>query len=73
MNGSLTTLAIAITVVSLVFAYRLLYRTCRNTPFPPGPKGLPFIGNIFDMPSEKEWLTFARWGEKYGSYHRFII
>ncbi len=73
MNGSLTTLAIAITVVSLVFAYRLLYRTCRNTPFPPSPKGLPFIGNIFDMPSEKEWLTFARWGEKYGSYHRFII
>ncbi|SJL03002.1 related to cytochrome P450 CYP2 subfamily [Armillaria ostoyae] len=67
MNGSLTTLAIAIAVVSLVFAYRLLYRTCRNAPFPPGPKGLSFIGNIFDMPSEKEWLTFARWGEKYGT------
>ncbi|KAK0204608.1 cytochrome P450, partial [Desarmillaria ectypa] len=35
-------------------------------PFPPGPKGLPFIGNLLDIPSEKEWLTFAKWGEKYG-------
>ncbi|PBK60874.1 cytochrome P450, partial [Armillaria solidipes] len=35
-------------------------------PFPPGPKGLSFIGNDLDIPSEKEWLTFARWGEKYG-------
>ncbi|KAE9394070.1 cytochrome P450 [Gymnopus androsaceus JB14] len=22
--------------------------------------------NFFDMPTEKEWLTFAQWGEKYG-------
>lgn len=33
---------------------------------PPGPKGLPFIGNVLDMPSEKEWQTFARWGETWG-------
>ncbi|KAJ3548837.1 hypothetical protein NMY22_g1117 [Coprinellus aureogranulatus] len=33
---------------------------------PPGPKGLPFLGNLLDMPSEQEWLTFARWGEAWG-------
>jgi hypothetical protein len=33
---------------------------------PPGPKGLPIVGNILDMPSEKEWLTFAQWGERWG-------
>ncbi|PPQ65600.1 hypothetical protein CVT26_000549 [Gymnopilus dilepis] len=33
---------------------------------PPGPRGLPLVGNILDMPSEKEWLTFARWGETWG-------
>ncbi|KAF5321043.1 hypothetical protein D9619_000276 [Psilocybe cf. subviscida] len=33
---------------------------------PPGPKGLPLVGNILDMPSEREWKTFAQWGEKYG-------
>ncbi|KAE9382536.1 hypothetical protein BT96DRAFT_1010472 [Gymnopus androsaceus JB14] len=35
-------------------------------PLPPGPPKFPIIGNFFDMPTEKEWLTFAQWGEKYG-------
>lgn len=28
--------------------------------------GLPVVGNVLDMPSEKEWFTFAQWGEMYG-------
>ncbi|KAK0478627.1 cytochrome P450 [Armillaria luteobubalina] len=66
MGNSLTTLAIAVALVSLALASRMLFTTCVSATFPPGPKGLPFIGNIFDMPSEKEWHTFTRWGEKYG-------
>ena len=34
---------------------------------PPGPKGYPLIGNLFDLPKEKEWLTYADWGKKYGN------
>ncbi|KAF9026339.1 cytochrome P450 [Hymenopellis radicata] len=34
---------------------------------PPGPNGWPVIGNLFDMPSEREWFTWARWGKQYGS------
>lgn len=34
---------------------------------PPGPKGWPVIGNLFDMPREKIWLTFSKWGETYGT------
>ncbi|KAG5634710.1 hypothetical protein H0H81_001036 [Sphagnurus paluster] len=33
---------------------------------PPGPKGLPIIGNVTDMPATKEWVTFAEWGRKWG-------
>ncbi|KAK0201382.1 cytochrome P450 [Desarmillaria ectypa] len=33
----------------------------------PGPRGLPFIGNALDMPTDKPWLTFGRWKETYGN------
>lgn len=33
---------------------------------PPGPQGLPFIGNAFDMPTDKPWLKFHHWGKIYG-------
>ena len=34
---------------------------------PPGPKKLPFIGNLLSMPSTIEWETFAKWGQEYSS------
>ncbi|PSS35616.1 hypothetical protein PHLCEN_2v1439 [Hermanssonia centrifuga] len=41
--------------------------TGRSKPsLPPGPKGLPLIGNVLDMPPSHEWLTFAKWGERFG-------
>ncbi|KAH7886958.1 cytochrome P450, partial [Phlebopus sp. FC_14] len=35
-------------------------------PFPPGPKGLPLVGNFFDVPTEKPWETFSKWRKEYG-------
>ncbi|KAF8889423.1 cytochrome P450 [Gymnopilus junonius] len=35
-------------------------------PLPPGPSKIPIIGNLLDMPSSYDWLTFAEWGKKWG-------
>ncbi|KAI0043715.1 cytochrome P450 [Auriscalpium vulgare] len=35
-------------------------------PLPPGPRPLPFLGNVLDMPRKHEWKTFTRWREVYG-------
>ncbi|KAI0267813.1 cytochrome P450 [Gloeopeniophorella convolvens] len=36
-------------------------------PYPPGPKGLPLIGNLLDMPRTYQWLTYERWGKEFNS------
>ena len=38
---------------------------------PPGPKGLPLLGNIFQL-GPKQWLTFADWRKTYGELHRVV-
>ncbi|KAI5121914.1 hypothetical protein M0805_000243 [Coniferiporia weirii] len=38
-----------------------------RAPYPPGPKGLPLVGNIFDMPDSEEWEKARQWGNQYGS------
>ncbi|KAF9013081.1 cytochrome P450 [Cyathus striatus] len=36
-------------------------------PLPPGPRKLPLIENLLDMPNDRVWLTFARWSKEYNS------
>ncbi|KAH9160855.1 hypothetical protein EDB89DRAFT_1811985, partial [Lactarius sanguifluus] len=39
----------------------------RRLPYPPGPKRLPIVGNLFSMPSREEWITYRKWSEQLGS------
>ncbi|KAJ7499265.1 cytochrome P450 [Mycena latifolia] len=50
----------------LLLLKRLLSLRQQVQSLPPGPKGLPLVGNVLDMPSEKEWITFSKWADKWG-------
>ena len=41
----------------------------RTLPPPPGPKRLPFVGNLFNIPSSEEWVTYRKWTEESGMTH----
>jgi hypothetical protein len=41
----------------------------RGLPYPPGPRPLPLIGNLFDVPKEFSWLTFSRLSKKHGKVY----
>ena len=42
------------------------YRRRRGLPYPPGPRPLPIIGNLLDIPKESSWLAYAKFAKKYG-------
>ncbi|KAG6333943.1 hypothetical protein ID866_5140 [Astraeus odoratus] len=42
-------------------------------PCPPGPKGLPFVGNACDINTKEPHLTYTEWGKIYGNIVYFRV
>lgn len=63
-------LSLQLTIDSIALGLFLLFLHCarmrRRLPLPPGPKGWPIFGNIFDMPKEKVHITYMEMGQRYG-------
>ncbi|KIK58072.1 hypothetical protein GYMLUDRAFT_75124 [Collybiopsis luxurians FD-317 M1] len=59
-------------LVLLVFAFVarrawIHFAVRRGLPLPPGPKGWPIIGNLYDIPKDRPYEVYARMSEKYQS------
>ncbi|KZS92752.1 cytochrome P450 [Sistotremastrum niveocremeum HHB9708] len=39
----------------------------RRLPYPPGPRGIPILGNALQMPKKDHWLTFGKWAAEFGN------
>ncbi|KAJ2934354.1 hypothetical protein H1R20_g2712, partial [Candolleomyces eurysporus] len=41
-------------------------RNPQGLPVPPGPKGLPILGNMLQLPQDEQWKVYQEWTKQYG-------
>ena len=53
--------------LAAVLVVRMIAGWIRRPKYLPGPRRLPFVGNLFDMPESEAWVTYKKWKEDYGT------
>ncbi|KAL7277161.1 hypothetical protein ACG7TL_009007 [Trametes sanguinea] len=56
---------ILLIVIATTFVL-IAWRRFRTRPLPPGPPGLPILGNVFDIPKQYSWLAYRNLAAQYG-------
>ncbi len=64
---------LAVGIISYILNCWIKISKNKNLSLPPGPKGYPVIGNVYQTPQRYPWLAYAEWKEKYGSVSSFTV
>ncbi|KAJ3557933.1 hypothetical protein NM688_g1205 [Phlebia brevispora] len=66
LDGQLTVLLLLLLPAALRAISWLLRRRRAMQLMPPGPPGIPLLGNALQVPNNKVFLKFTKWGRTYG-------
>ena len=60
---------LCVSLLTLAAIWRIRgYRRRRGRPYPPGPRPLPIIGNLLDIPKQFSWLAYSKFSQTYGNH-----
>ncbi|KAJ8462758.1 hypothetical protein ONZ51_g10697 [Trametes cubensis] len=65
MPLNITEVLLVLFPLVLVFIFYLRCEHGRKS-LPPGPRGVPFLGNVFDIPQDQPWVVFSKISKQYG-------
>jgi hypothetical protein len=66
MSEKYVGLGLAVVATALAFIIARRQWASKRPPYPPGPKGYPIIGNVFDFPKNPIWEGLTRMAQEHG-------
>ncbi|KAF8551312.1 cytochrome P450 [Imleria badia] len=66
MSDWTTAGVLALACVTFLYIGRIALKSRTSHPLPPGPLGLPWVGNVIGINTSASWITYAEWARTYG-------
>ncbi|KAI0057847.1 cytochrome P450 [Artomyces pyxidatus] len=64
---NLPAVVVGLSLVAVIYSVRRRRTPYADLTLPPGPRRLPFVGNLFSLPQSHDWLAYQKWGREIGS------
>ena len=63
---------LALGCVAALYIGRRAFGSRTSHPLPPGPLGLPWVGNVIGLDTYAPWKTYAKWARTYGTLRHVL-